>query len=246
MEKVLKSFKEYVNESFIIKDDVLSFDYSNTESTKMGKRIVMEPYKKGGKSTGGIDVYSVYNVHNQIDVIKSIKGKGPYTISSEDYQQFLKRTDLYISSKIIKSHKISTIITPKSSSGILNDLIVLLKKRNPHIKFLPETLIKVIDPNQIKIDYDHPKITDKISKRLEGIIRAAVKNKYFEIKKVDKRFAQFVSGYFESKDNVKFEDDDNIMILDDVVSSGSTFTEIHNIIKGYRYNNVIGTTIFKT
>jgi hypothetical protein len=255
----MMKFNDYVElsnlfEKIDLKGDQLVFDYnadvekSGEASTKLGKGKEFNPFQKKISSTGKI-IYSVYNVKESTPVLKAIKSFDSQNATNiKDYQSFLKRTAIFISSRIFKEVKPDVVITPKSSSNILNDIIKELQNISPHIIFLQEKFKKIVDPEQIKIDYDNPSITPKIIDRLENILRKAKRDGYFQLKAALPQNRKFLQNYFELIDDYKYEkiEGKNIILLDDVVSSGSTFDEMMRILEQYAPNEISGVTIFKT
>jgi hypothetical protein len=195
-------------------------------------------------------VYSVYSVPKSTDILKVIKARSynGIDISNKDYRYFIKRTAIFIANRIIKDIKPDIIITPKSTSLILNDLTDELKLILPYITFLTEKFRKVIDMDKIKVDRDNPNITDEIIKRIDGSIRRAKREGYFQIKWIDKRYAKFVSNFFELIDDYNYEKikDKNVILIDDVYSSGSTMFELLRIMKQYSPAELAAVSIFKT
>jgi len=247
------NFQDYLelkilSEGISIQNDELVFDYKNKDglSSSFGKGKKFTPYEKKA-SISGNTIYSVYNVKDLkgAPTIKAIKSG---VANSSDYRHFIKRTAIFISSKILKKSKPDIVITPASTSFILNDLIEELKSIMPHVKFLKEKFSKVLDPKKITIDLDHPKITDKIIDVLESILKRAKRDGYFQLKKVLPQNRKFLKNYFNLIDDYKYEKikGKNIVLLDDVVSSGSTFEEMIRIIEQYGPNTINGVTIFKT
>jgi hypothetical protein len=235
-------------EDFTSQDDRLNIDYSSGGMTKLGKGKAFQPYIAKGINVAHHPVHSVYKMVQATDVMSSIKGKGPYEVDQNDYQQFLKRTSIFLHSKVIRPNKIDVVITPKSSSNILNDLLQDLQQRAQGIEFYPEYFVKSIDPSQIKIDTENPKMTPKILAGLQGVLNKAVKDGYLEMKKFDKRFVKFVSNYFSLAGPLskRVTEQTNILVLDDVLASGATFVELFRNLEGYPHNNLIGASIFKT
>lgn len=146
-----------------------------------GKFKNLQPYISKSKILQDVTTYSVYSGTGLIPQIKELKASNP---DSPEYTRFIKNTAIYLSSKIISKNKIDVIVTPKSSSNILNDLVREIKERNPHIQFYTESMIKVVDPSEIKIDYTAPGINDTIIKSLTKSIEQAKKDGYFQIKNV--------------------------------------------------------------
>ena len=234
-----------------IRNNQLAFDYGDKTgvSTRMGKKA-FQPYLRKDQTLDGYSVYSVYSSsdENLTDVLLALKKKSTVQMDPADYQHFIRRTAIYITARILTPLKTSVVVTPKSSTNILNDLLAELKARSPHIEFLPESYIKTADISKIQVDRDHPSITDAIAKTLEGIIRAAQKSGKFEIKKALPQNRKFFRNFFEVVDPAltrKFINQ-NVIVFDDVLSSGTTVVQIMKDIAVYGPNSVAGCVIFKT
>lgn len=233
----------------------LKFNYNDPAgvSTRLGKSSGKQkfiPYLKKDKTLDGYSVYSVYSSSDEstTDVLKALKKKSDIGVSEADYQQFITRTAIFISSKILTPNKIDCIITPKSSTSILNDLLKQLKARNPHIEFFPESFIKTVDLSKIEVDTTNPRITPAIIRSLTSILNTAIKTGRFEIKKALPQNRKFFRNFFEIVDPTlysKFQNK-NICVFDDVLSSGTTLVEIMRTIANYNPKSVIGTVIYKT
>lgn len=240
-------------EAISVQDKTLKFDYGSNDgvSTRMGKSAKpfnFIPYVKQDKTLGGYTIYSVYAADDATEILKTLKKKTDISMNEADYQHFLNRSSLFITSKILRPNNIDIVVTLKSSSNILNDLLSLISARNPHIKFLPNSYVKVADLSKIQIDYDNPHITEKIAKTLEGIIRSAVRTGSFEMKKVLPQNRKFLRNFLEVIDPsmLKLFSGQNVCVIDDVITSGTTQIEIIKSIADYNPNTVIGVTLFKT
>jgi hypothetical protein len=236
-------------------DRKLRVDYNATDgvSTSLGKSTNKNkfiPYLSKSQELAGYTVYSVYSSHDPdtTDVLKAIKKRSDIQIDPEDYRKFVTRTAIFITAKIFSSEQIDCVVTPRSSSNILNDLIAELKTRNPHIKFLPESFVKTVDLSKIELDYTQPGLTDKIARSLNSIIRSATQTGRFEIKKALPHYRKYFKNFFEVVDPAILRQFRNrrVCVLDDVFSSGSTLVAIMKSISDYAPELVIGTSIFKT
>lgn len=248
------SLKEFIELNKIIEgitldsDGKLKFDYSKKSDFSMsfGKDKKFSVYKYT-ESISKVKVFSVYGVKEEkgFPILKGIK-RGE--AESNDYKHFIKRTAIFISHRILKDLKPDIIITPKSSSFILNDLLDVLEEINPHIKFLSEKIQKVDNIDKIKIDYNHKGISPDIIKSLESIIARAKREGYFQLKWVNKRWAKFISNFFEIVDENKFNkiNGKRVIILDDVLSTGTTFQDMIRIVSMYSPEDIHGITIFKS
>lgn len=233
----------------------LNFNYNDPRgtSTTMGKGTAASkftPFLTKSKALDGYSVYSVYTSKDPstTDVLKAIKRKSGIQMNEADYQHFITRTAIFITSKILAPMAVDCIITPKSSSNVLNDLIVQLQSRNPHITFLPESFVKTVDLSKIEVDTTQPGITPAIAKTLSGILKAAIKTDKFEIKKALPQYRKYFRNFFEVVDPAILEkfQGKRICVLDDVLSSGSTLLAIMRSVSDYNPTSVIGTAIFKT
>lgn len=238
-------------EGISVQDNDVKFDYTAPTgvSTKLGKKD-FTPYARKDKSVNGYTIYSVYSSNDEFltDVLLALKKKSDVQMNPEDYSKFLTRTAIFISAKILAPNKVDILVTPKSSTNILNDLISFLKARNPHIEFLPESFIKTADISKITVDYNNPALTDKIAEKLEGIVRAANKTGKFEIKKALPQYRKFFKNFFEIVDPKLIQkfNNKNVCVLDDVLASGTTLVQIMSATADYNPNNVFGVTLFKT
>lgn len=233
----------------------LKFNYGDPSgtSTTMGKRTAASkftPFLTKSKALDGYAVYSTYTSKDPstTDVLKAIKRKSEVQMDETDYQQFITRTAIFITAKILSPLRVDCIVTPKSSSNVLNDLIKQLQSRNPHIEFLPESFVKTVDISKIEVDTTQHGITPKIANTLQGILKAAIKADKFEIKKALPQYRKYFKNFFEVVDpNIlaKFENK-NVCVLDDVLSSGSTLLAIMRSVADYSPKSVIGAAIFKT
>lgn len=242
---------QHLFDDISIAGDRLQFDYGDKTgvSTRMGKKS-FQPYLRKDKTLDGYSVYSVYSSsdENLTDVLLALKKKSYVKMDPADYQHFLRRTAIYITAKILRPLKIDVVVTPRSSTNILNDLLAELQARNPHIEFLPESYVKTADISKIQVDRSHPAITDAIAKSLEAIIRAAQKSGKFEIKKALPQNRKFFKNFFEVVDPAltrKFINR-NVCVFDDVLSSGTTVVQIMKDIAVYGPATVAGCVIFKT
>ena len=231
--------------------DRLGFDYNARDgvSTRMGKKD-FQPYVRRDKTLDGYSVYSVYSSQdeNLTDVLLALKKKSYIKMDPADYAQFIRRTAIYITAKILGPNKTEVVVTPRSSTNILNDLLAELKARNPHIDFLPESYVKTADISKIEVDYSHPAITPAIAKTLEGIVRAAQRTGKFEIKKALPQNRKFFRNFFEVVDPAltKRFINKNVCVFDDVLSSGTTVVQIMKDIGVYGPSAIYGCVIFKT
>lgn len=240
-----------LTESLTIDNNKLRFDYGSGQgvSSKMGKRGLV-PYLRQDKTVDGCKIYSVYGgaADDLTPVLLALKKKSNVSVDDVDYQQFLRRSAIFITAKVFNPQRTSIVVTPTSSSQILNDLIRHLRERNPHVRFFPESYVKEPDVSKIEIDVDHPQITDLLVKKLGYILNAAKRTGRFEIKKALPQYRKFFKNFYKAVDPsvTKVFSGESVCVLDDVLSSGVTMVQIIKDVALYGPRDVYGLTLFKT
>jgi len=244
---------DVIVESITIEDGVLTFNYNDKSapSTKLGKHKFV-PFSSAKKNFNGTVVKSIYQLDSDIGVkvLKSLKGKNDIKVQEESYKQFIKRTVIYLQSStsgILKD--IDVIVAPSSSSKFNDDVLDAIKEYQPSIKILKGSFIKN-GVDKIVIDFsEFPNVTDKTKKSVQAILKKAQVNGFLEVKNVPKMFLNYFSNVLKLDDmkiNTKDITDKNVLIFDDLLGSGFTFTEMINNIKTFSPASVSGVTIFKT
>ena len=247
------SFKDYLFEEIHVKDNKLSFSYNKEKSTKtsigtgFGKGK-FKPYKKSGSVLNDKLVYSVYSGGGATDILKALKNKNDIFYDQEDYDYFINRTSIFIG-KILRENKIQVVISPMSSSNLVQDVMTKVQEKNPNLTYFT-SVFKKVKPQDIQNIYlaDDPRVTPKIQKSFEYIKNAAIKNEYLAMIKVDPKFRQFVRGFFEEIDPrvIKECTNKNVVLFDDVISSGTTIAEMLRMLGAAGAKEVTGITIFKS
>jgi len=218
--------------------------------------------------TGGIDVYSAYLYkHSKMvtNILHSLKGDGPYTVADSTRQKLLKAT-AQRTAALVRQKKIDTIIFPKSSSPFLKEFVGYIKQElgNANVTVMDEAIIKKqIDAVSVEkkdfselIDFENPKFNTlkpatikALEKQIETSIKANAENgkgNTISMKDIYKGQAKFVKDFLEIvKDLSEMLHDKNVMLIDDVLSSGATFSEMVRLIQKEKVKSMIGLTIFK-
>ena len=225
-------------------------------------------YSEESSKSGNVHIYSAYLYkHSDVvtNILKSLKGSGPYKVSDATKEKFLKATAKR-AAELIKVKKIDTLIFPKSSSSFLKEFVSFIKAElhGTDVTVMDEAIIKKqIDKVSVEkgdyselIDFDHPSfntLKDSTIKSLEKQIAKSVqsnidsgKGATVSIKDIPKQQAKFVKDFLEIvKELSAALDGKNVMIIDDVLSSGATFAEMARLIKKENVKSVVGLTIFK-
>ena len=239
--------KEVV-EGITVHNNEAKFNYNNKDgvSTKIGKGN-FNPFTKASKDLNGHTIYSVYYDPRDIanKVILSIKGKGPYKVTPEDYNLLLARTSKYICYHLLKG--VDTIVTPSSTSPIILHLLKEIHSIMPHLIMLPNSFSKFTDLSKITVNYNHPTITPVIAKILETYLTKARSTGVFELKKISPSMRKFLNNFHEIIDEkiLKHISGQHVCVLDDLLVTGTTIVQVVNLIDEYGASKVSGVTIFK-
>lgn len=224
------------------------------------------PHSSSSESmTGGITVYSAYLYkHSQTttDILNSIKGKGPYAVSDSGIKAFIRETAQYMS-KALKSLNPDLIVYPKSSSDLIKMLVSELKHILPDAEVVDEAFVKNVinitgDDKKDRalagslIDVYHPKfetLSDKTVEELEKRLLTLLKRQgtgVVPIKSIYKPLAKFIKGFIKAEPNLSENlSGQSVLIIDDILSSGTTMKEMVKIVQDRGAEKVNGLTIFK-
>jgi hypothetical protein len=217
-----------------------------------------KPIGKVSSYTRDVPVYYAFSYipgEDSTDMLKSLKGKGPYTVPEVRRTHFLDDSSSHMAAQLRKLRvSPDVIVAPNSSSPLLADFAQRLADKLD----VPMTYIGAFDkvedfelPEDRKealafvkrhfIDYDYlrSKIEGDTSKIEDDIAKNVLSNikKHggrIEAKHIFKQFGKFVKGFMAHK--LKGDDeyellDKNVLVLDDVLSSGTTMTELFRIAK---------------
>lgn len=204
-----------------------------------GKYKAKTPFKT---TKNEIVTYSLYDAKGNTKFLKDLKNAD---FNSEEIKNFLNRSAIY-AARIIKNMDFDLIVMPKSSSALIKNLIKELQKRI-YIPIYYDSFKKTADISKIKIDYKNPKITDKITKKLEPILRKAIKIDKLSLTKILPQNRKFLLNLFDVVDKKVLNkvEGKNILIVDDIITSGSTIKSISNILTNNGSKKIIGMTLFK-
>jgi len=218
--------------------------------------------------TGGIDVYSAYLYkHSEMvtNILHALKGEGPYKVADATRQKLLKATAKRTAALVLQK-KVDTIIFPKSSSPFLKEFVGYVKQElgSADVTVMDEAIIKKqIDAISVEkkdfselIDFENPKFNTlkpatikALEKQIETSIKANAekgKGNTISMKDIYKGQAKFVKDFLEIvKDLSEMLHDKNVMLVDDVLSSGATFSEMVRLVQKEKVKSLVGLTIFK-
>ena len=239
------SFKSYTAESFSIDGDELVIDYekkSDTNNLRFGKGK-LTPYVK---KLEGVDVQVIslytFNDTSGTVIMKKLKAND---ISNDTYYQFINRSAVF-ASHLIRELKIDILVLPESSSPLAANFARAIVKANPGIKMAPKNFIKARDAKDIKIDYDHPKLTPAIIKTLESSLRRAEREGVLKMKWILPVNRKFLSNVFSYDGNADIFEYRNVLIVDDIVTSGSSILPLYLTVEEAGASNTHCLTLFKS
>lgn len=254
--KLVKSYSEYIKEGFEIKDNIIYFNPNSDEfiKTSFGKNKKLAAYEK--KMPFGV-IYTAYNKSTNIpsdisykEFLDALKGKSKkYKMDIESYDKFLTRTALYLS-KIVRDEEIDTILLMESSSKLVSDLSLKLNKYLPkyyEIMTFDNAIFK--NPNFDEITFDKnliSKLNDKSIKSLKSAIDKMKHEKYFKIKDIYVSFRKIIKNWLKLKNNLVLKIvDKNVLLIDDILTTGSTFISASKLIEDAGAKKLIGIAIVK-
>lgn len=270
------SFKQYLRtslvESLYLKGINLNFSKELQKSPSEKDRISTFPLLPDGYTHTikiiddiKVRVGCLYNYRTTTiskDILKTLKGSGPYIINDVMYHSLLRFTVDY-AVEVIGRQKVQFIIYPESSSHFLKDFIEMLEGKLSNVVFLHEGIIKkqlvateeYVREHMIDVDYyGYEKMGPaKINDIVKSIIRNINKNdklgkgKIITLKDVGNKISNHVvKGFMEVVHESIFDiADKKIMIIDDVLSTGSSFKDMIRVVRDFDPKEVVGLTIFK-
>jgi len=241
----MKSFLQFTESMTLDSDNQVIIDYKSKVGDLINLRFGKSELKPYIKNIEGValDAFSLYTSKGA-DATHILKQLKAMQIDKVAYNQFLNRSAIY-ATEIIRDLKIDIIVTPKSSSSLTHDFAQKIKERNPGIEFLLDSFVKAEDPSKITIDLESKKLSDSTIKKLESSIRRGVKLGYFQMKWVLPPYRKFLKNIFSYTGNAKKFEDKKVLIIDDVIASGSSLASIFQTLQEAGAESVKGLTIFK-
>jgi hypothetical protein len=194
-------------------------------------------------------------------ILKALKGIGEYSVDDLTYSRFIRDSVNY-AIDLLNREKPDFIIYPVSSSRFLKDFIDKLEEKMVHIEFIKDVIVKkhikdidkYVDEMIDKEYYGYKKMTpDKIDTIKKAIIRNVRKNEeegkgpIVTLKGIGlKRDVHLVKNFMEIVDDeiLKIEGK-HVIIIDDVLSTGTSFKDMIRAVGEFSPASVNGLTIFK-
>lgn len=257
-----KTFKRFLDESISVVDGAIQISTQKHKSGSTKDEISTyfnrKPYIT---AISGCDakIYSILNyVPSEIstDMLKSLKGGGPYKVNDKQFESLMKQVRS-ATSTLVKSFKPDIIIYPKSKSPLLKQFVNEVASEYPSAEVLSDKFIKtILDAENVEplINTSHPgwkKFAEENPKQvvlLKKDLKRQIKGGELELKKFYKPYLKFIKNFLELEDAYQVLEKvmgKNVIVVDDILSSGSTMTEMIRQLTDFEPSEMIGLTMFK-
>lgn len=260
----MTTFKEFLLEDISVVDDKIRI---TTQHYKAGSSkdaistyFKSHPYKTSIKGCDA-DIYSLLNyVSSEIstDILKSLKGRGPYKVDEKQYDHFMSQVKA-AASMFIKTVKPDVIIYPKSSSQLLKQFVDEVAESYPTAKVVSDSFIKVAlnaedveplintkHPDWEKFAEENPKAVKELKRSLK--VQITKGSGELQFKNLYKPYVKFIKNFIELRDAYEVLEkvlDNNVLIIDDILSTGSTMAEMVRQVTELEPAKITGLTLFK-
>ena len=205
------------------------------------------------------EIYSILNYISTPETMKlltSLKGRGPYNVSAEQLDRFLTQvTDACAG--LIKRLNPEVIIYSASTSPLIGGFVSHLKETHPKIKVASEAFIKKsLAGADVKavLNTEHPEWTKFADENPKAVLQLKQSLKHhlesgeLELKKLYKPYLKFIKNFIQLKDvsdTIDVVNEKRVLIVDDVLSTGTTIREMIRQIEELEPAQVSTLTIFK-
>lgn len=224
--------------------------------------------------THGQDVYYAFSYKpsdkpgGSTDLLKSLKGHGPFKLLPERRVRFIDEVSMHIADQFKKMKlKPDVVVTPQSSSSLLTDFANELADRlgvsarkvgafkKATITDIPqdyEEALKVIQVKYLDLAYLEQKFKgdeqqlEKIKRELsQKILSSIKKHGNIAAKSFPKMYGKFIKNIMvhELDDEYSLIDKE-VMVVDDILSSGMTMNSLFQAVNDLGAKRVYGCTLF--
>ena len=214
------------------------------------------PLRMTTSKSRGVPVYYAYNYQHSAEVtelLKALKGKSSMKLDDKQLEHFFNDTADYLT-RGLKQHKIKPdiIVCPMSSGTLVKEFAIRLGKAMGGIRVVTDAFLKqkafklegdrtkgieqcrdkFVDHDFIAIKYHGAEAEEFATKVATTIYQSIKKHGSLELKDVYKLYGKFVKGFMDKQPNVEYEImDKEVLIVDDVLSSGSTMSEMSRLVR---------------
>ena len=238
----IRNFNSFIQEDINIVDGELVFNDIQGIKTAFGKGSNLSPFTKKVPDTDMIS-YSLYQAKKATPILKALKDAN--FKSDESVRQFVNRSAVY-GFRILRKMDIDIIVAPLSSSLLTREFAQQIQKRSNYDFYL-DSFRKTADISRVGINRNDPRITDQIIKSMEKTIARAQKNGFISVKQFAPQHRKFITNLFEIIDDKLYQkvNDRNVVIIDDIMTSGTTSKQIYDELKTHGANQITTLTLFK-
>lgn len=279
------TFKDYIQtealyeDIFVKGDELLAAVNAQTARKPSTATSISTNLRPLGHQTGltrGLDVFYAFSYKpsdeqgGSTDLLKSFKGKGPFTFTPARREKFIADTTTHMASEFKKMNKLpDVIVTPQSSSTVVSEFATMLAnklgvkaakigafKKADSIE-LPddkEKTLTLIQSKYIDLDYmldkfkgDDKQVDVAMREIALAIMRSIKKHGHIVAKELPKFYGKFVKNIVDNAlegDDQYLLMDKNVMVVDDVLSSGATMSDLFRACKDLLAKDVWGCTLF--
>jgi len=246
---VVNVSSEGINEGVTLNDDgTYEFNFNKDEKSD----LLSLKYNKGfitKKTKNGIVSYFSYKVNRNLDknqknallgyIKKDLK-------DTETYERFLSKSVIgLLNNPNIEIGDTDLILIPQSGSEVNKDLAIKIKNKLPNAIFINDAIIKNV-MGGVTVNYDKIKsstLKPEMIIELEDMIRRAEVDSEFKLKKIPPRFRKYIINFLQLNTvGAKLMNkicDGKILIVDDIVSEGTTFNEINRLMETFAPKEII-------
>jgi hypothetical protein len=203
------------------------------------------------------------------ELLKSFKGKGPFKFPEARREKFIADTTAHMAAELKKMKRVPDVIaTPQSTSTAAAEFAEALAtrlgveakkigafKKTPGIDVADKNLAReAIMKHHIDMEYFNEKFTGVEESRrttlrdlTSAIIRSIKRHGYIVAKEINKPHLKFVKNIMQADlhgDDEYSLIDKDVMIVDDVLSSGGTMSDLFRAAKELGAKSVFGCTLF--
>lgn len=204
------------------------------------------------------------------ELLKSFKGKGPFKFDPRRRDKFIDDATTHMAAEFKKMKRVpDVVVTPQSSSTVVSEFASALAdklgvqakkigafKKADAIK-LPDDrdeALKLIADKYVDKAYMHEKFKgdaetrERAIKEIATAVRRSIKKHgHIVAKELPKFYAKFVKNIVDhtlSGDDEYALMDKDVMVVDDVLSSGATMSDLFRACKDLGAKSVYGATLF--
>ena len=246
-----KQLKEGIYFDKKTKTYTFSFNEDDKESDLMNLVIKEKSKNKTYISNRkGLSVFLPYKFNSKVDkqTAKNLKSKiKNFSYSSNDDKRNLEtmvKNALEVLDKKI-DFRIDTILIPMSDAGLIKNIYEICKSHFPKVNVIDNSFIKN-DLKNVKIDGKKIKnldLNDEKDKFLYSTIKNGIKTGKLQMKKVPPMFRSLLSDYIitnpDNEDVIKHIYGNNVLIIDDYFTTGSSLNEMVQQTQRHNPSNVL-------